>query len=407
MTVELFTIRRAAVAEEPAVDPMGTVVSSGFVDIPMQKTSIELALNVNRIETEVVTQRKDKKWAPVIGRSRPTLTVTMPFYATGAAAGNATQSPDYDENALMLLLKICMGGAVRGTGSTATGASSAATPVAASGAGFQGGGALGWVDSTGRYNLHGIKEVSTNDIELHQVLPASPDSPSPLYGATTIYLTEKPATRAQLIVESAVSEDRWRLFGGQMLSAPTIEFARDGLPTITFAITFAGYATLTPQSITPATYPLYSPIYTEGLMRLLRSGTTSYLCPAEIGLALNGPIFGATPCPSAYGGVLGYTRLHAVPIALLDLALPLEDLSWFTRGNALEENRIEWQLGTSAPGEAILWQMPTARVLPAPTHLDQDSMLYHTVQMEADVDTATVNGSNADLRQSAMSFSFG
>jgi len=411
MTIELHALQRIAVNEEPNSGfAVALTLPGTFVDVPFQEGSAALTLDRPILEPQTVQQRIDAVSNIVYGPDAATLQITLPLHATGVAAGNATQSPAHTSSALLMILKAAFGGLVRGTGTTSTGSSTADTLAATSGAGFQGGGAVGWVGAGSIYHLHEIAGVATNAVTLHQALPAAPANTNVLYGASTVYLTDNPDTSLQMLVEGAETDDRWLLLGGQLSGPPSISLGLGEIPTIQFSLTFAAWTSLAPGAITPASYANYVPIYTEGRMRSIEYGaaanTVATLCPSAVEPELAGPMYGPVMCPSGVNTILRWRRMRAVPVMMLNLSLAYENLDWFDARDDKDEYHLEYQVGRAAPGEGIVLSMPKARAVNV-QRIDADGLAYQQVTFRADIDGETTNGSNAELARSAVRMHFG
>jgi hypothetical protein len=410
MSIEVFALQRIEIGTEAAGAFADRTLPGDFADLPFQEGSAQLALNRDPLNPQVVQQWMDARSPVILGPRMASLTVTVPLAAVGAQA----TSPAYTSWALGILLKTAFGGADDSNANTTFTGGSAAAPEVTSATPFVAGGAIGWVDASGVYHLHEVDNISLLVVNLHQAFPGAPSNTNPARGATTFYLTEDPDTSLACVVEGKEQDNRWALVGGQLTAAPTFAFPLGEIPTVTFTITFADWVELSPAAITPATYGETEHVYTEGFLRIKQydTGTSRTLYDAaQIDFELQGPIYVPVRSPSGTspqnGGMTVYRwrRNRVTPIARMSMNIPHENNDWFDNRDALSDYHIEWQIGTSAAGKAILLTLPRAEVVNVQP-VNQDGLAYQRVTFEATIDGATGTSANEQER-SAMRIHFG
>jgi hypothetical protein len=221
-------------------------------------------------------------------------------------------------------------------------------------------------------------------------------------------------TSLACVVEGKEQDNRWVLVGGQLTAAPTFAFPLGEIPAVTFTITFATWLELSPAAITPATYGETEHIYTEGFLRIKSydTGTARTLYDAaQIDFELQGPVYVPVRSPSGLSAQSGgqtiyrWRRNRVVPIARMSMNIPHENNDWFDNRDALSDYHIEWQIGASGAGKAVLITLGRAEVVNVQP-VNQDGLAYQRVTFEATVDGATGDASNEQM-QSAMRIHFG
>jgi hypothetical protein len=410
MSIEMFALQRINIGTEANNAFADTGLPGDFADLPFQEGSAQLALNKDPLNPQVAQQYMDARSPVILGPKMASLTFTIPL----AALGSASTSPDFESWGLGILLKTALGGVVDGTANTTFTGGTAAAPALTSATGFVAGGAVGRVDGDGVYHLHEIDNIATLTANLHQAYPSAPSNTNPARAATTFYLTEDPDTSLACIVEGKEQDNRWALVGGQLTAAPTFAFPLGEIPTLTFTLTFANWVELSPAAITPATYASTSHVYTEGFLRIKQydTGTSRTLYDAaQIDFELQGPIYVPVRSPSGTspqaGGMTVYRwrRNRVTPIARMSMNIPHENNDWFDNRDALTDYHIEWQVGTSAAGKAIVISLPRAECVNVQP-VNQDGLAYQRVTFEATTDGAT-GSADSDLTRSAMRIHFG
>ncbi|MEM9067086.1 MAG: hypothetical protein AAGE52_01230 [Myxococcota bacterium] len=407
-TIELQALQRVAVTEESALQYATDLTGSAtFRDVPFQEGTAAVALNEEILETQEAQQFIDAYPRTVRGPRSAELSFSMVLAPTGSPAGDGVASPTFDSNAAMLMLKAFFGATDdANAGTTFQAVTDAANWTLTSAAGFPNAGALGWVDSAGAYHMRELVTSSAPKV----ALPSTPLVSDVAYASTSIYLASNPPTTIQMIVEGANSEDRWVLMGGQVTAAPTLTIPIGDLPTISFTITFADWEKLGAAAITPATYDLFRPVYTQGHFVAQVGGTTTFqeLDIASAAYTLNSPVFQAVTSPrgtpSGRSTVRCFRRIRAVPAAAVAISLPYEDDRWFTERDDREYYHLGYQIG-NAPGETILITVPKAQVVNV-QRVDETGLAYQSVEFRSTIDSF-VTGTQTDQRRSAMRFHFG
>jgi hypothetical protein len=89
----------------------------------------------------------------------------------------------------------------------------------------------------------------------------------------------------------------------------------------------------------------------------------------------------------------------------MSMNIPHENNDWFDNRDALTDYHIEWQVGTSAAGKAIVISLPRAECVNVQP-VNQDGLAYQRVTFEATTDGAT-GSADSDLTRSAMRIHFG
>tara|TARA_R100000808_G_scaffold13674_1_gene32961 strand:+ start:652 stop:1887 length:1236 start_codon:yes stop_codon:yes gene_type:complete len=410
MSIELHALRRIALTEEAdgafATDVTG---SATYLDLPFQEGTANLTLNLPELDAQVAQQRIDARNQIVFGPKSAELSVTVPLGATGVAAGDGSDSPAFDDQALLLLLKIVFGGANdENTGGDVTSAA-ASYQLIGSPAGWDGGESIGWVNSAGVFEARSVRGLAATTIQLKDQLSATPTASDVLYAGTTIHPTANPLTSIQMIVEGAEQDDRWLLMGGQVTSAPAITVALGEIPTISFTITFANWASEPSAAITVADYGTFTPVAYTGSLRAINgvaSGSISGVCldAATINLAMNSPVY--TPVRSGCGTntIKRYRRNRAVPFCTLTAHIPYEDTSWFTERDDGEYYGLTIQIGTVA-GFVVLLEVPKAQVTNVQL-IDEGGLAYQAVTFSATTDSFTTQADDADIQYAAFRLHF-
>jgi hypothetical protein len=410
MSIELHALRRIALTEEAdgafATDVTG---SATYLDIPFQEGTANLTLNLPELDAQVAQQRIDARNQIVFGPKSAELSVTVPLGATGVAAGDGSDSPAFDDQALLLLLKIVFGGVNdENTGSAVGSATSGYNITPDDSNAFDGGEALGWVSSNGQ--LEGRSAINAGTaVNLKDQLSATPSSPDVLYAGTTIHPTANPLTSIQMIVEGAEQDDRWLLMGGQVTSAPTITIALGEIPTISFTITFANWASEPSAAITIADYGTFTPVAYTGSLRAINgvaSGSTSGVCldAAMINLSMNAPVYMPVRSGCGTNTIKRYRRNRAVPFCTLTVHIPYEDTSWFTEREDGEYYGLTIQIGAAA-GQVVLLEIPKAQVTNVQL-IDEGGLAYQAVTFSATNDSFVSQADDDDIRYAAFRLHF-
>lgn len=389
MTIEQHAIQRCAILKETsfAVDETAT---GTYLDCPAIENSLQLTLIKDELDVDILQQHLYGRALRVLGKKSATLTLQVPAYGFGTAAGDGVDSAAEDDSALIQMLAIGFGG-IDGsnTGTTISAVTDATefTPTATTDLGDAK--AIGWANSAGNIEARVLRNLTANAL-LKSALSASPSTSDVLYAATTIYPTQDPQDTIQMIVEGAEQSDRWLLMGGQWSSPPQLTRANGEVPMWTFTYTFADWAKEPDAAITTATYSNYSPTYVHGDFAMKVSGTgvtthTQYDA-ASVTYTFNGPVFQPVSSPNGTNTIARWraSRPQSGCIVQVDVSIPYEADTFWTERDDRDSYYIHDQIGLAA-GSVMLLETSTAQVQ-NPQRTNQDGLAYQTIQFFAGLD---------------------
>lgn len=410
MSIELHELQRVAFTEE-ASDAFATDVtgSATYVDVPVQGAAT-MTLDVPELDPNIQQQHIDARNVIKHGPRSATLTFTCPLGATGVAAGDGDVSPAYTSQGLLYILKVAFGGANDSNfGTNVASATSGYDVTPTLTTTFDGGQAVGWVNAGGRLEARCMTEGAGSTFTTRDQFSATPTAADVLYAATTIHPTSNPITSMQFIVEGAEEDDRWLLMGGQVTTAPSITLALGEIPTITFTMTFADWASLPAAPITAAQLGTFEPISSIESLRVI-NGTAGALVSgaclevSSVSITLNSPVYVPIKSTCGVNTIKGFRRGRAVPFAELTANLPFEDTSWFTERDDESFYGVSIQAGHEA-SKTILFDFPNCQTL-GPQRIDGDGLSYQSVKYATTTDTYVTQADDLDIRHAAMRLHF-
>lgn len=268
MAAQSFPLRWSGVWEETS-GPPGSTDHSGtpgdFLPIPVQIDSLTWTPDEPFLPTNEAQQYKHGYPDDVLGPRAATVNMTVPLHGSGLAGDDSVSGADEDDNALIRLLKIGMGG-IDGANDGSTVASAASGSQITVGAGhgsrFSPGGAIGWVNSSGQLEIVPVASISTDTITTKMAFSATPSASDTIYNATTLYLDDG-GSYAQFLVEGADADEYFSIRGAQLASIGIAD-ALGQLPTIQLQWKAAEWARLGSGSLDGKTYANYKPFAYNG-----------------------------------------------------------------------------------------------------------------------------------------------
>lgn len=385
-----------------AVDHTGTL--GDFIDVPIIEGTLEPGPDRQQIDTGQIVQSLYDYRSEIFGKKTWKLSFSMPLAPTGVAAAStvaAVQGP------FGKLLKIIWGGQNLSTGSIATGTwaaeDSGAVTVDTT---MLAGTAIGWADADGVLHAREVQENGAS-ITTKIEFPSAPQINNVIYGSATYYLTRRPDTTAQFIVEGLNDEDRWLLLGGQGTVSFELPLDGESMPTANFEFMGRSWeygddaaVDLSATELAVGSYTNHSPISGHAgrlIEQVVGTNEIATTCITAIEFAVELSKQEIT-CPSGPEGISGFFNGRTNgPTATGKFTTFLEDLSRFDRRDARTSMYLAYQIGTEA-GKTILITAPTTQYGPVfPVNEEARSA---SIEWKGRNDADTVQSPATDLSRS-------
>ena len=398
MTIEVHAVQRCRVFVESTFGADSSVSIGSFTDVPLREGTANLVSAVMSLDPMQLVQHIDEYRKEVLGpRKGSKFTFTMNLAPTGVAAGASTAAV---QGALGLILKTILGGETLGTGTTFTGGT-ATVPTVTSAAGLAGGGAIGWVNSSGAMEVREIKSISGSSVTLKHAFSGNPANLDVCYAAATYYPTANPSGSLAFLLDGLESDDRWLLVGGQCVDGFTIAIDPSGaIPTITFNMQFASWyaSDETGSSITgtlgTSTYTNYDPIVGfAGDFRVFTTGSPTLLTSTQVHASqiAFAPQLKYVPYTSPDGKqtIVRWVRARAAPSISGSFTNIYQDTTWWNARKNRGTYNPAYTFGTS-PGDAVLISARSVQIENPQRVADPAGLAGATMQWKGrrDIDTA-------------------
>jgi hypothetical protein len=401
MTIELHSVAAIRFLSESSFCLDASNNLGQYTYLPAREGSATLTLERPGLDPMTMVQSRADYRKEVFGPKKATLAFTINMAPLGVAAGSGTLA---QTGPMGRILKAVMGGEHLGRGTFFTGTANALTPTVSSTGTFEPGAPIGYVNSSGTFEIREIKSIAGNQLTLNYAFSSAPLATGPAsvcYAGATYFITEDPQETLQFLVEGAESQDRWLLLGGQCTSfAQAVDVAGAALPSFTMTFTFADWkdSAETSGSITgglsDATYLLTSPIVGyEGEFRITNNGTGSYASGSVVHVSAVEitPKVGFVPVTSPNGRntIYRWRGSRLSPPVEGSFTTFFEDLEWFDARDNRTDCGLFYQMGM-APGETVCESVPTIQIL-NPQRVAQGELAGQTVQFKArrNIDIAT------------------
>ena len=267
MSIELADLKYLGLYEEPSgsyqVDRSGT--PGDFLAFPYIQQSLTPAPNREALDPQTGRMRADTFEQQVLGVKRAGGQFSTRLHSHGLDCDGDVAPPTESTFALMRALKICMGGVLAtGTeaGQTTVEAGSTSTVVNVTtghGDRFTPGHAAGFetVSGSSALEVREVLSVAGDAVTLKQALTAAPVVGQPVRGSVSAYLTERPDTTGQILVESREADDRATFRG--LNGGFSVEMPLNELGTIAFDWQGAAWDRLGSSAQTIPSYSNYNP----------------------------------------------------------------------------------------------------------------------------------------------------
>ena len=356
------------------IEPEGSYATNGSGSVTYRDMIVledgTFELNKIMLDNNTVAQRVDDKLIQVVSGTQKRCNATFSSYlmGTGTSAGKGTLSIT---SSLGDFLKAIMGGEHRTTGSGVQTANTAGEFVVNGQAN----------DLLYPGTIIGIQNTTTNFVETSQVAAYNtttnaltcshnfgftPASGSTVYGASTYYLTQNPATSMQLYVQGAETDDTWVLCGLQGGFGLKTELGQ--LPTIDFKLeNGATWFTGSTDDLSVASYVnSVPPVFTDGFVSFFpldgtypeAQSTLTALTSIEITPAI---AYTDVMSPGGVGNILRKRRNRAVPVVTGKFTIAFEDKSYYTARDNATLYGLKVQIG-NFPGNTVVISMPRVQI---------------------------------------------
>lgn len=423
MSIETNLVQRVRVWSESSFGFDGTGNLGNYIDVPLREGSATIAVETESYDPQQIVQHIDEYRKEVLGKRKATLNFTMNI-APGIAG---TTSVAANAGALGLILKEVMGGELAKSGSTAAVGSTAGVINVQTGHGprfagttpTDGGGAIGWVNTSGSLELREIEAIVGDALTLKHNFSGAPSSTNPIYNCATYFMTANPTGSLQFIVEGLETDDRWLLLGGQCVGGFQTAFDVTGqsLPSITFNFSFASYklptetvGAISGSALGTATYSNYTPIVGHaGEMRVFDVGSAALTDASLVHCSAVSfaPTISFVPytSPSGLNTIKQWVKARNVPAISGDWTNIFEDINWFTARDFRTDKAVFYQFGNSpsttagASAGAGLIAVPTVQIINPQRAADAGNLAAQKVQFKGRRDT-DVGSATSDLAKS-------
>jgi hypothetical protein len=398
MSIEVQAVQAVRAFSEATFGADSSGSLGSYTYLPLRDGSAQLTLTRDSLADAALVQHIDEYREEVLGKRSATIAITMNLAPTGTAAASAVAAVT---GGLGMMLKACLGGEYKGTGTTFSSGSTAVVLNLTSAAGFSVGSAIGWVNASGVLETREIKTIATNVVTLKLAFSGSPANLDVAYAVATYYPTANPAESLAMLVEGLESDDRWLLTGGQAVGGVTLAFDVTGqtLPSVTFNLQFARFyaagETSTPitGTLATATYTNYEPIVGEaGDFRVWTCGSPTLVSGTAVNCSALSftPALGFAPYTSPMGvmTIKKWVKTRTAPIMSGNWVNPYEDVTWWTARNSRTNKAVAYQFGTAA-GSTALITAPTVQIVNPQRTADAGSLAAQTVSWKGRRDTDT------------------
>lgn len=393
MSVEWQTVQRLRVWSESTFATDGTGTLANYTDVPAVEGSMTVQVMTDSIDPGQLQQYIHDYREEVLGKKSATLSFTMNLAPTGTAAVTATSAVT---GALGTILKAVLGGETKAAGSTSSTGSTATVINVQSGHGsrFTAGGALGWTNASGVFEMREIESIATDAITLKHALSGSPANTDPIYNVASYFFTSDPTESLQFIAEGAESDDRWLLLGCQCTGMQmAIDVTGAQLPRITFTFAAANWldSASTAGSLTgtigAATYSNFTPISGHaGELRVFTVAASTLVTSSKVhasAIAFNPKVsFVPVTSPSGTNTIQRWRRARQVPPVEGSWTEIYEGLTRFTARTSKTDYAVFYQIGTTA-GSAVLISVPCVQVVNPQRAPDASQLAGQTVPWKA------------------------
>lgn len=407
MSYEIQQIRRIRYAIEPSGQYAQEIADGSFSDIKV--TEAEMQTNAEMLENATMQQRLDAAEEKIFARRRGGASITSYLNGSGISAASGSV---YATTPVGDLLKVSMGGRYINTGSINTGTASGSITYAA-GAAFPGGSAVGFINSSGMFEMARIKSVNTGSrvATLCKSFSQALSNPTTIYGTATYYLTQDPNESIQLLFEGLDVDDRWKIAG--LNAGFSISTEIGGLPTI--AWTFENGATWFTGSIGSG---LSEATYSDATPPPFVDGRIHFYPLTQEGSSTNAENFPGCFHASAVeftpnltyidvitecgvNNIARKKRSRSVPVATGKLTGYFENkTAWLDRED-VDLYGFSMQIGTE-PGNSILISAPRVQIVDV-QRVDANELAGYEISFEV---LEPIHGTG-DLNRSAFSIHFG
>lgn len=409
MTITRHALRRIRVYEEPnasfAVDHSSS--PNDFLDVPFTNDTGTWEPTQVMLDPMTIQQYMHGRPLQVIGPRASKLSFKVPLFLTGRL-GTASQSTlTRASSAGLLLLDMLFGGTANTNtgGSAISAATSASVFTVTDAAGFQAGGALGWVNTAGQIEVREIEGKSSNTITLKHALSATPSASDVIYNAITFYPSDKASrTSLQFLVQGEEADDYWCLLGCMPTSVSfELQHAPDaGIAMVNYEFMCADWDYLGSGSLSGATFSNFNPLaYNAGETLIQVAGTVTRNIVRHHSISLESSMaYIPAKSPNGTNGIFQYVHSHQSPVAKCTVGTFYEDQTWYTARTNRTEYHVGIQIGRTSSG-AALFTLPDAQVTNVSSPQDADGLVGSDVTFEAMLDEDT-GGQSTELLRAAF-----
>jgi len=369
MTYELDDKRYVGLYEEPAgsyaVDHSGT--PADFLAMPWKRDTLQVQFGAEELDPNTSSMNLDDADELIHGPRSCTLSVGVTAHSHGLDLDGDVTAPTTSTWAMLRALQAILGGSVATTnpgaqtqvqaGTTTT----AVTVTATHGSRFEAGGVIGCevVSGSGVLELREVLSVAGDVVSVKQAFTAAPVTGSAVRGGVTVYMTNRPLTTLQALVEGRHGTDGASLRGLQ--GGLSLEAKPGELSTITLSLAGAGWN----RMASAATVPTYSfSIAGAEPIRITEStvGSTSASCVPFSEMTVE-PNISYEPLRTACADntIGAMIRQDARPLVSGSFTVPYEDETWYDAWRASTQKALALQIG-NVPGASILVTIPTVQI---------------------------------------------
>jgi len=382
MTLSIQNIGRVRADEEANGSFCAEATLNDMEDVPCIEGTAKASMDRPEESPKLLQQHIDGYPSKVFMPRRGTFSTQLNLRGTTVRGTGALTSASIIP-AGHHMLKIALGAATYGTGTTIALSSTATVLNVTSAAGLTEGGAVVLATGAGgALECREIKTIATNAVTLKYPLsnaPATTGATSIVYACATISLGNldgSTVTSLQLLVEGLDALDRWLLKGGQISAPPKFSLQPGTIPTVDWAWLFADHkrADGTETSMNPSSSALADQNYADtsinavmdSELRIVTHGastlTGTLIDASEINIEPN-IVYEPHITPGGVNNIKQWVRTRASgPAVTGNFALPYESVVWRTARDSETAYALAYQVGSSLAGGGFMISVPHAVV---------------------------------------------